>query len=200
MRPKPSQERILDAAIALIARRGYRETTVGDIEAAAGLTRRAGGFYRHFRSKEDLLVAALERFSGEMVDEIRLQDIVSLKSPRAELLTIARALIRHAEAYRPLRLILQREGHKLPALRRAARRANQRLDSHDLAPWLEDVLRRSGVAVHGTRALCLMIFAPVVLYIFSVDRGDPAFGLKNADFLDRWANHWSGWLKSGGRI
>jgi hypothetical protein len=124
----------------------------------------------------------------------------SLKSPRAELLTIARALIGHAEAYRPLRLILQREGHKLPALRRAARRANQRLDSHDLAPWLEDVLRRSGVAVHGTRELCLMIFAPVVLYIFSVDRGDPAFGLKNADFLDRWANHWSGWLKSGGRI
>ncbi|MGD0144078.1 MAG: helix-turn-helix domain-containing protein, partial [Rhizomicrobium sp.] len=56
MAPNSSRERILSAAVALIAERGYHETTVGDIEAAAGLTRRAGGFYRHFSSKEDVLV------------------------------------------------------------------------------------------------------------------------------------------------
>src|SRR5262245_32400871 len=98
---KSSRERILEAAIELIAKRGYHETTVGDIEAAAGLTPRAGGFYRHFSSKEEVLVQALETRSRAFAGQIGLADIVSLKSPRAELLTIARALLRHAQAERP---------------------------------------------------------------------------------------------------
>lgn len=195
MKAKPSRERILEAAISLIATCGYRETTVGDIEDAAGLTRRAGGFYRHFKSKEDVLVAAIERFAAQIVSEIRLEEIVSLRSPRAELLTIAHALIRHAETLRPLRLILQHEGHSLPALRRAARRANARLGTDDLVPWLENALRRSERKIEKIRELGLIIFAPVVLYILSVDRGDPAFGLKDDGFLDAWADHWSSWLE-----
>jgi AcrR family transcriptional regulator len=192
---KPSRERILDAAVKLIAERGYHETTVGDIEDMAGLTRRAGGFYRHFSSKEDVLIQALRRMADEMVAGLRLEDVVSLKSPRAELLVIARALMHHAETYRPLRLILQREGHKLPALRVAARRANARLASMDVLPWIEDVLRRSDAKGHNPREIGLLIFGPVLLYIISLDRADPAFGLRNDGFLDVWADHWSLWLQ-----
>ncbi len=199
MASKPSRERIFDAAIALFAERGYRETTVGDIEDAAGLTRRAGGFYRHFASKEEILVQAVNRMAEEMIADIRLEQIVALKSPRAELFTIARALMQHAATYRPLRLILQREGYKLPALRRAARRANERLGTQDVVPWIEDVLRRSGVAKRDARELGLLMFGPVLLYILSLDRGDPAFGLKDDGFLDGWADRWAGWLERGGR-
>src|ERR1700732_1144556 len=166
---KPSRDRVLHAAIELIAKRGYHETTVGDIEEAAGLTRRAGGFYRHFSSKEEVLVQALRRTADEMVAEIRLEEIVSLKAPRAELLVIARALIRHAEAYRPLRLILQREGHKLPALRTAARLANARLANLDVVPWIKHAVRRSAVKAQDARELGLVMFGPVLLYIISVD-------------------------------
>jgi AcrR family transcriptional regulator len=196
---KPSRERILHAAIDLIAKRGYHETTVGDIEEAAGLTRRAGGFYRHFSSKEKVLVQALRRTADEMVAEIRLEEIVSLKSPRAELLVIARALMRHAETYRPLRLILQREGHELPTLRTAARRANARLASLDVVPWIKHALRRSGAKARDPREIGLLIFGPVLLYIVSVDRGDPAFGVREEGFLDTWASHWAEWLKRGGK-
>jgi AcrR family transcriptional regulator len=196
---EPSRERILHAAIDLIAKRGYHETTVGDIEEAAGLTRRAGGFYRHFSSKEDVLIQALRRTADTMVAEIRLEEIVSLKSPRAELLVIARAIMRHAEAYRPLRLILQREGHKLPALRTAARHANARLASLDVVPWIKHALRRSGAKARDPRELGLLIFGPVLLYIISVDRGDPAFGLPDERFLDMWADHWAEWLKRSGK-
>lgn len=192
-----SRERMLHAAIDLIAKRGYHETTVGDIEESAGLTRRAGGFYRHFSSKEDVLVQAVRRMANEMVAEINLQEIVSLKSPRAELLVMARALMRHAATYRSLRLILQREGHKLPALRAAARHANAKLARLDVLPWIRQALRRSGATAGDPREIGLLIFGPVLLYIISVDRGDPAFGLRDEGFLDTWADHWAKWLKSG---
>jgi len=189
-----SRDRLLEAAITLIAARGYRETTVGDIEAAAGLTRRAGGFYRHFASKERMLVEAVQAMADEMVAEIRSEDVVSLGSIRAELLVIARALLAHSQAHRPLRLILQREAHRVPALKAVARRANARLARQDVLPWVEAALRRSRVKGVDARELALIIFAPVLIHAISLDRGDPAFGLREPTFLDRWADHWAGWF------
>jgi AcrR family transcriptional regulator len=52
---------LLEAAAKLIAKLGYRGTTVNDVVARAGLSK--GTFYWHFRSKHDLLLAVLdERF------------------------------------------------------------------------------------------------------------------------------------------
>lgn len=61
MRGTDTRERLLDAALALFADHGYANTSVGEIEAAAGLMPRSGGLYRHFASKEDLLRVAVER-------------------------------------------------------------------------------------------------------------------------------------------
>ena len=189
-----SRDRLLREAIRLFGERGYHETTVGDVEDAAGLTRRAGGFYRHFASKEDVLVQAVRNMADEMVAEFRLQEIVSLKSPRAELLLIARALMRHAAAHRPLRLLLQREGHKLPALKKVARASNKRLATLDVIPWVENLLKRLGIRHARPRELALTIFGPVLLYIYSIDRGDPAFGVDSESLLDSWADHWASWF------
>jgi AcrR family transcriptional regulator len=198
---KPSsRDKLLREALRLMGERGYHQTTVGDIEEAAGLTRRAGGFYRHFRSKEDLLIQALKDASTQMIAEIRPADVVALKSPRAELLVIAQALLRHAEAYRPLRLLIQREGHTLPALRKAARTTNKRLAALDVVPWVKDVLRRSGVREQDPRQVALMIFGPVLLYLVSLDRRDPAFGMTDIEpFLQSWADHWAAWLAAQSR-
>ena len=194
-----SRDRILRSAITLMAARGYHKTSVGDIEAAAGLTRRAGGFYRHFASKEAVLIQAVEGMDDEMVDQISLKEIAALQSIRAELLLIARTLLRHAEVHRPARLILQRDGHQLPKLRAAARRANARLASVDVLPWIKSALNRSGAKSRRPRELGLLIFGPVLLYIVSVDRADPAFGLSDTSFLEAWATHWSAWFARGGR-
>jgi AcrR family transcriptional regulator len=56
-----TRERILDAALELFIERGVAGTTVTDIERAVGLAAGTGSFYRHFRSKEDLVVPAFER-------------------------------------------------------------------------------------------------------------------------------------------
>ncbi len=43
----------------LFAERGFRATSVGDIEGAVGLVPRRGALYKHFPSKQALLEAAV---------------------------------------------------------------------------------------------------------------------------------------------
>jgi AcrR family transcriptional regulator len=191
----PMRDRLLAAAVSLFNKQGFRETTVGDIEGAVGLSRRAGGFYRHFASKEAVLVAAIEEMADEMVAGLRLEDVIRLNAPRAELLLIARALIAHAERHRALRLLVQREGAKLAPVRAAARRANAKLAAIDVLPWIENVTARFRLRGSNTRELALMIFGPVVTYIVGLDKSDPAFGVAKDGFLDGWAEHWSTWFE-----
>jgi TetR/AcrR family transcriptional repressor of nem operon len=60
--PQPAaRTRLLDAAMQVIRTQGYTATTVDDICRAAGFTK--GAFFHHFKSKEDLAVAAAAHFS-----------------------------------------------------------------------------------------------------------------------------------------
>jgi AcrR family transcriptional regulator len=54
-----TRERVVEAASRLFRRYGYNGVGIDDIMAAANLTR--GGFYAHFRSKQDLFAATLGR-------------------------------------------------------------------------------------------------------------------------------------------
>lgn len=50
--------RIINAASAQFNKHGFENVTIDQVMAAAGLTR--GGFYAHFKNKEDLFVACVE--------------------------------------------------------------------------------------------------------------------------------------------
>lgn len=52
-----NRDRILDAAGRLFRAQGFEAVTVAQVMAAAGLTH--GGFYGHFKSKDDLIAQAL---------------------------------------------------------------------------------------------------------------------------------------------
>jgi len=54
--------KLLDAARDVIRTKGYAGSTVDDICAAAGVTK--GSFFHHFDSKEELGIAAVERFGA----------------------------------------------------------------------------------------------------------------------------------------
>ena len=62
-----ARTRLLDAALQVIRAQGYAATTVDDICREAGLTK--GAFFHHFKSKEDLAVAAAAHFS-EMAEHL----------------------------------------------------------------------------------------------------------------------------------
>lgn len=60
MKPRPSpQDRILDAAMRVFRRHGFRRSSIEQAAEEAGLTRQA--LYHHFPSKEALFRAVLER-------------------------------------------------------------------------------------------------------------------------------------------
>src|SRR5208282_5510962 len=56
-----SKGKLLDAALQVIRAKGYTATRVEDICAAASLTK--GSFFHHFKSKEDLALAAAEHWN-----------------------------------------------------------------------------------------------------------------------------------------
>lgn len=57
---RETRARIIEAARILFNREGFAAVTIDRIMAAAGLTR--GGFYNHFRNKEELYAEAVESF------------------------------------------------------------------------------------------------------------------------------------------
>ena len=59
---RDARTRLLDAAMQVIRMQGYAATTVDDICQAAALTK--GAFFHHFKSKEDLAIAAATHFSA----------------------------------------------------------------------------------------------------------------------------------------
>lgn len=60
-----SREKILDAAVSCLAERGYAGTTFPEVLRRAGLSN--GAMWRHFRSKADLLVAAVLHAEAQLV-------------------------------------------------------------------------------------------------------------------------------------
>lgn len=68
--PEETVNRILDVALALFFEKGYDNTSIQDIiDGLGGLTK--GAVYHHFKSKEDILSAALDRDNAALYGELR---------------------------------------------------------------------------------------------------------------------------------
>lgn len=72
MLEKPdTRDRILDASTALVLQKGFTAMSIDDVLAATSLTK--GGFFYHFKSKQDLAKALIQRFS-----DVELQFMIRL--------------------------------------------------------------------------------------------------------------------------
>jgi len=71
--------RILEAALRLFVQNGYHGTSVANIAQAVDLT--PGALYRHFQSKEELLLALVRRYETEYLD--RLAEVIEAAGPDA---------------------------------------------------------------------------------------------------------------------
>ena len=78
-----TRERLIDAAFALFAERGYEQTTVDDIAERAGVSRMT--FFRTFRAKEDVI------FPDHEVVLATVRDRLAAASPESADVAVAEA-------------------------------------------------------------------------------------------------------------
>src|SRR5688572_18035503 len=64
-----TRQRLVDSAIRRFYRDGFRSVGIDQVLADVGISKTA--FYKHFESKEDLMVAALEMQNGWLQDTFR---------------------------------------------------------------------------------------------------------------------------------
>jgi AcrR family transcriptional regulator len=70
-RTEATRQALLDSARRIFARDGFEACRIEDIAGDTGHTR--GAFYAHFRTKEDLFFALLEREARRRVEQIRAE-------------------------------------------------------------------------------------------------------------------------------
>jgi AcrR family transcriptional regulator len=116
-----TRDRILDAAFDLFLEVGVQGTTITDIERRVGLAPGTGSFYRHFRSKEDLLTAVLEREVSRRMDEVRAahQAAVLPSDPREAQIAEAKQVLEDIRSFDALFHFYSTEGQHNPEVRRA---------------------------------------------------------------------------------
>lgn len=118
------KERILETAAELAARRGFHSIALTDIGAQAGIV--GSGIYRHFSTKEAILVALLDRVMDRLqsgaagIVERGLDD-------RSTLTLLVRDHISVAIEDRAVLAVYHREAHTLPEDERRRLRRAQRL-------------------------------------------------------------------------
>ena len=114
-RKAATRERLMTAAMALFAERGFDGTSVGEIERAAGLAARSGALYQYFKGgKEELLRCAVEH-ELQAIDELgSVFDMLPLGDLRAELTLMARWNLASLERRSELARFVRRDGARLP--------------------------------------------------------------------------------------
>lgn len=138
--PVEVRERILDAAEALLARYGYRKMTIDDLASAAGLSK--GAIYLHFGSKEDIVLARIDRVIGELLVELQTIARADRSAPdRLREMLLARVMFRldRVGSYRDT---LDQVVAAIRARLLDARREHYRRESELFAAVVRDGIRR----------------------------------------------------------
>lgn len=155
LRSSARRKELISVAANLFASRGYYAVTVDDIGEAVGLTGPA--LYRHFSSKEALLVAVFDQVIEQLTDRLR-QLVSKAPDPAAALLGILRLHVEFAIEQRENVAVWRQEFQSLPETDRWRLRRAQRLYVeewvhlvHELRPEFSDTEVRA--AVHAAIGL-----------------------------------------------
>src|SRR5512147_379340 len=84
--PVSKRDQLVDSAFRLFYRDGYHAVGIDTILREAEIAKMT--LYHHFRSKEDLIVAAIERRSAQIASEVKAALEAAGASPRKRLLAI----------------------------------------------------------------------------------------------------------------
>jgi AcrR family transcriptional regulator len=115
-----TRERILAASLELFLERGFDGTSVSDIERAVGLAAGTGSFYRHFRSKDDVFVAAVQRSATEYIQAflVVLQELDGIDDPVERLRRDFHVRLAAVQTFDPIVRLVSSERERFPELQK----------------------------------------------------------------------------------
>jgi AcrR family transcriptional regulator len=167
--PRSARDRILDTAFRLFYAHGPRGVGVDTVIAESGVAKAT--LYKHFPSKEDLVLAYLDRVDEAWFGQLRAAARAAGKDPRAQLVGMFDALTTAA----------RREGYHGCAFINAAAEAATGTDVHArtvehknvVRAWVTDLARRAGARDPEDlgRALTLLLDGGLAAGVLD---GDPA--------------------------
>lgn len=167
------RDELADAALRMLAKQGFERTTVDELAAAAGVSRRT--FFRYFASKEDVVISSVVVLGEEILAEVEARP--ADEPPAVAIREAVKAVtVEDFAEDRDKSVAIIRHTQQVPALRA---RFAERLDllRDDLAAVLA---RRAGRDVpaqrdHFAAGLGLLAFAGAMQHWAATDgRADPA--------------------------
>ncbi len=180
----------MDAALKLFAEQGFKATTVGSIESEASLAPRSGALYQHFKGKQELLEAALDReLAGmdELTDAIAMFPLGDL---RAEFTMLARWNLASLDRRAALTRFVRREADLLP--QRLRTKVYDRLVAKpyaEIVAWLNARFRDAAIDPPDLDALALILIESMAAYR-ELDRlfGRVPAQIDDKRFIDAWVD------------
>jgi len=151
--------------LTLFAERGYKATTVGAIESAAGLAPRSGALYQHFKGKQQLLESAVDRELAGMDELAHAIEMFPLGDLRAEVTMLARWNLASLERRAGLTRFVRREVDLLP--KRLRTKLYERLVARpyaEIVAWLDARFREAGIDPPDLDALTLILIESMGAY------------------------------------
>jgi TetR/AcrR family transcriptional regulator, transcriptional repressor for nem operon len=185
-----SKTALLDAAFSVIRAKGYTATRIEDICAAAELTK--GSFFHHFKSKEDLAVAAAEHWARVTSEAFASAAYRTLPDPMDRLLAyieFRKALLKGAlpEFTCLAGTMIQEVYATHPAVREACEKS---ISEHaaTFEADIEEAMRQHGVDPSLSAASLALYFQAVIqgAFILAKAKQGPAVAADCLDHLRRY--------------
>lgn len=127
---------VIATAARLFARRGYRETSMGDLTEATGLA--AGGLYHYIESKEELLISICDELLDPLLDQAN-EILAAEAPPDRQLRDLLHVWLAHIASHRDHMLVFAQERH---VIEREPQWRRVRAQRKRFEKLLDDVLAR----------------------------------------------------------
>jgi AcrR family transcriptional regulator len=186
-----TRDRIMQAALELFTELGYQKTSIARIETEAGLVPRAGAFYRHFESKQALLMEVARAYVSETPDDFGLDNLADFGDTRSELVAIA---LKYEEA-----MIRQQPFARLIEEIRLLDFGTDFQDQLNaditvaLEKWIGGKPAARGLFRKQKTALVISVIGGWLFYLSMLERGASVEPIRKT-LLDEWSTRWASML------
>ena len=115
-RSEETRHNVLESALVLFSKNGYDGTSVADICELAGISK--GAFYHHFPSKQSVFLALLERWLGDLDNQLKSARVGAGDSSQAiiQMAAMARGVFEVADGRMPMFLEFWTQASRDPSI------------------------------------------------------------------------------------